>query len=474
MSRFSIRSTVFALVVLAGCASGEGLAVSISSFSPSQGTPSGGTPVTIYGANFLDGATVTFGRVPARVTFESTGSLSATAPAGLQGASVAVTVTNPNGASATSDGEYTYTTSILPGDSGQPPSVSVIVVTGDNDFSELNNACVIGTDRVWCWGDNSFGQLGDISETYSSVPIQVPTAMAEDIAGSGEHICTIVSGSVHCWGYNGYGELGNGTTNSSSAPVQAAGISGGATAVAAGQYHTCAVVYSSALCWGANYAGQLGSYTRVNNESLVPLEVNGLRGVTGIAAGNSTTCAVADGGAWCWGNNGNGQLGNGTTESSSVTLPVSFSTQRSGVTTVSVGDYHACAVVNGGAWCWGANNEGQLGNGTTTQSPLATQVSGLGSGVTAIAAGHFHTCAVMDGRVWCWGDNTYGELGNNVRNRSFVPVVVSGLTSGITAIAAGGLTSCAIASDSVWCWGSGALGSADVTDSSIPVLVSGL
>ena len=274
------------------------------------------------------------------------------------------------------------------------------------------------------------------------------------------------------------------------------------TGIAGGSRFSCAVADGQVYCWGRNWGGQLGDGSKTGRRVPVAVDASGVlagKTVTAIAAGDSHSCVVADGQVYCWGGNWGGQLGDGSTTERLVPVAVDTSGVLAGktVTGISAGGSHTCAVADGRAYCWGKKLYGQwgsdltgpLGNDSTTSSsvPVAVDTSGVlaGKTVTSIATGHFHTCAVADGRAYCWGDRDYGQLGTNRptgsigdRDISRVPVAVgSGVLAGktVTAVTAAGGFSCAVADGQAYCWGrndSGQLGNNSTKKSRVPVAVS--
>ena len=347
------------------------------------------------------------------------------------------------------------------------------------------HSCAIVGGGAQCWGYNVFGQLGNGLSLDSAVPVAVQglgsTGSGVQALAAGQyHTCALVNGGVWCWGYNLQGQLGNNSTVDSHVPVAVQGLSLGVQAIVAGVDHACALLSGGVQCWGSNSNGQLGNGTTA--DSPVPVQVQGLgspgSGVQAVAAGNTASCALVNGGVWCWGDNSAGQLGNNSANGSYVPVPVQgLSDPGSGVQALSGGYSATCALVNGGVLCWGDASSGQLGDNSATNSPVPVTVTGLASGAQAVASGYDHACALVGGAVMCWGSNSHGQLGDPASMGSFVPVAVQGLTSGVQGLALGGDRSCALVNGGVQCWGSGsfgALGDTSQLDSLVPIAIQGI
>jgi alpha-tubulin suppressor-like RCC1 family protein len=375
--------------------------------------------------------------------------------------------------------------------------------------SDGTTCVVLSTGKVWCWGLNVDGQLGQ--GVTSSSPLTRPTSPVVGlppsdppiaITAANYHTCTLLrSGAIYCWGSNSTGQLGNGTFQAQLGSVKVIGLPLSAGSLAAGTAvaggHTCAALADSSVwCWGDNFSGELGNgmtHTAVPYGIATAVKVAGVT-ASSLAAGNYFTCGLSSGGlVHCWGTNAKGQLGSGeipTAPPYNNSTPVSASFAGTGAA-LSVGSNgsHACVLTGSGAVrCWGENVYGQLGNGTFASYP----VLGSGSAVTVtglpvplvLASGGGHSCVLTSsGAVWCWGANTNGQLGTGAATMgSPNGIATPSQASAISAMSPAGLVlggwhSCAVLKNgSLWCWGSnqfGQLGNGTQVDSVVPVQVLG-
>ena len=342
-------------------------------------------------------------------------------------------------------------------------AVPLAVASLGTDVAQLAGGsgffCARKTDgSAWCWGDNLAGQPDDGPTGYRPNPVEVIAlghSVAQVAGGWGGATCTLMTdGGVWCWG-----SISNASSNFDPRPVpfQVAGLPTNLVEIAVGWGHACARADDGTLwCWGRNDNGQLGDGSNAFFREM-PVQVSALAGlVVQVATTGWHTCArTIDGTLWCWGSNDSGELGDGTTSDSATPLPVTPLGAKVRQVSTSPISHTCAALADGTAWCWGQNDSGQLGDGTTLQSAVPVQVSGLAS-VVEISAGAAHTCArTGDGALWCWGDNGGGQLGNGMSGqRAMATTPVRVATLGTVEVCAGTGDTCARGKNGgIWCWG---------------------
>lgn len=383
-------------------------------------------------------------------------------------------------------------------------------IVGQMSASGTNRTCAVVNYTVYCWGHNRFGQLGDgrylggnasTLDTSSSIDSNIPVKVyraAGVMAGkkivkifaAQYHNCALSQdGLVFCWGYNANGQLGNGTTTDSPVPVQVGGSLAGkvVTDIGGTNNASCAIAQSKIYCWGTNANGVTGRDTTSGN-TLTPSLVStssttdflpSSYTATALSTSGSrskTMCAIANGKAYCWGQNTRGSVGDGTTTQRLIPKKATDTGVLSGKTVTSISQdgfnessstyAHVCVVASGQVYCWGENSSGQLGIGTTSnvvanQSPRAVDTSGVLNGKTIqdVQVGLNHSCVRANDGAYCWGSNGSGQVGDSSDSQRNTPVAVAtqagALTSSnVISIGAGANRGCAVVTDGrTFCWG---------------------
>lgn len=396
-------------------------------------------------------------------------------PVALPGGAGPVTVDNADG-QATFTGPdqhyFQYTQALSPGRTSLPKSWQWQVPEGVTSFS---------------FGVYVAAAVADEGSIVPGLEIDPETIAAGDY-----HSCGLsIDGLAYCWGRNGDGQLGIGTLDPlMDRPEPVVGPEGGPplkfASISAGGYHTCGLTLDGeAWCWGYNLYGQLGTgdeYTYHTSPVRVSDPVEGETRYIAISAGYYFTCAVAvNGKAYCWGDNYDGQLGNGGFEDEPV--PVAVSREVDGgleFRAIAAGAYHTCALTRAGhAWCWGWGEYGQLGNDNeiSTERPVAVAAP-LGEpaplAFRSISAGYDHTCGVaVNGKAYCWGSNDYGQIGKGAAEYEAImrPTAVIDPAEGAvrySVISAGDYYACALADGGrAYCWGNGSRGQLGIGESGV-------
>ena len=343
------------------------------------------------------------------------------------------------------------------------------------------HTCALMSDRsVKCWGSNLEGQLGDGTIISKSYPAKVSGINTATQLAASYHTCAILTdNTTQCWGRGDSGQLGDNNSTGSRTPVVVSGLGSAKSIDVLNQYSCAVLTDNTTMCWGNNYYG--GS---------TPSSVAGITTAQALATGPGHTCVLLNEQTiQCWGYNNQGQLGNGTIDICSTnstgsiscpynSTPVTVSGISTGTAIVAGGDYSCALLSNNTIKCWGRNGKGQLGDGTTLDRSSPVLVSGISTATSVSAGGNGtegHSCALLSNNsVKCWGNNDYGQLGDGTTTDRSTSVLVSGISTAI-AISAGFRHTCALLSDStVQCWGynnQGQLGDRTKVSSFTPVNV---
>lgn len=393
--------------------------------------------------------------------------------------------------------EYTYTLH-------RSGLLSSLVATATS--SGYYQVCGILNFQTWCWGNNEYGQLGDGTTSNSTVPVRTQRLSGglsgkqdTDIAVGSGFACAISSNEVYCWGRNHRGQLGTGNTTSSSQPVKvdhSTGLAGKTLSnIVATESTVCVIASGDLYCWGDTTYGELGIGVFGGYRSQ-PVRVNVIgvsnsRPVTRVSTSTNARhiCAVASSRAYCWGGNDSGEIGNRSYLDVSTPTAVytggALGTRT--VTDISAGGYisgssyygHSCTVAAGNVYCWGDNQWGAVGTGSTTGTyTQPVQVSGLPAGeAIQVGAGYDASCALTSAQnVYCWGRNHYGQIGDGTNTTRLSPVPLKTVGTGLEGRTIESLTfglqrGCVVASGQIYCWGrndAGQLGDGTTTSRSAP------
>lgn len=357
----------------------------------------------------------------------------------------------------------------------------------------LHTCAIDAAAALYCWGYNGNGTIGDGTRQHHYSPIRVGSSLSlSQVATGVGHSCALTDvGAAYCWGKNESGQLGDGTTIDRDVPTA---VLGGLTfsSIDIGNNHSCALTQAGvAYCWGADASGQLGNGIVTGNQ-LQPALVLGGVAFSVIRAGYTHSCALQQvtGFAYCWGSNNTGQIGNGTGGNSNTDMVDAPALVSGGnaFAQLDIGASHTCGLLantnaSNKTWCWGWNGNGQLGASTSevcrSTVPCARTPQKLPSSVklVAITAGSKQTCGITStGQAYCWGGNSYGELGDGTTVDKSSPVAIPNLQ--FKSIRAGRYFTCGVLLDNTSrCWGYnffGMLGLGDNADRLTPTQVPGL
>ena len=338
-----------------------------------------------------------------------------------------------------------------------------------------SHTCAIASGELYCWGTDNDGQIGNGSGSTNDVLSAQKIGSSSTwnaIASGSYHTCGIDNGELFCWGRDNYGQVGNGSGSSSNVETpQKIGSSNTWSAIALGSYHTCGIDNGELFCWGVDFRGQIGNGSGSTSAIEAPQKIGSSSSWSVIAAGDTHTCGIDNGELYCWGYDSNGQIGNGSGTTSDVEAPQKIGSSSSW-SVIAAGRHHTCGIDNGELFCWGADSNGQIGNGSGSTSDVeAPQKIGNSNTWNAISLGTYHTCGIDNGVLYCWGGDNFGQLGNGYSSTGIVetPTTLEA-SSNWAIIAAGSTHTCGIKNNELYCWGrnnDGQLGNSSKAISSI-------
>lgn len=336
--------------------------------------------------------------------------------------------------------------------------VDIVAARYDAPNHDGHTCAIDQGGALWCWGDNTSGQLGDDTGLPATVPRRVEDLddiVAVDAAGS--RTCALDSGGLlRCWGFNEDGAVGLGHAQPVFGPAEVA-PERAFEAIALGREHTCGVALDGSWCWGLDEDGQLGNGPE-SAPAPAPIEVDTPKPLVSISGGRDHNCALdAEGLSWCWGSNRSGQLGDGAA-ASMEDAPVAQSEDR-GWALLSSGARFTCALdTTGAARCWGDNGNGRLGTGGSTDSASPVSVA-TEERFVDLSSGDAHSCGITQlGATLCWGSGWNGQLGDGSSRTQRAPVRVAG-DHAFEMVSSGDSHTCALdAAGRAWCWGASNLG----------------
>ncbi len=338
---------------------------------------------------------------------------------------------------------------------------------------------VNGDGKLYCWGTNNVGEMGNgTSGTQYNSPTLVSGGFSDWVQVSTEVDTTCglrATGAAYCWGDNTYGQIGDGSTTLSTTPKQVS-LFNDFIRVENDQESTCGVRSNGTMyCWGRNNQGAVGDGTFVN-KSVPTLVSGGFTDWTDVTVSWGACGLRGTGQLYCWGSNVDGQVGIGVT-GGNYNTPQEVSGAHTDWVTVSNTDNTTCGIrSNTRAYCWGRNADGEVGDNSTTTRNVPTEVAGASTGWTSISSSYKNSCGINSGRAYCWGNNAYALSANNTTTSSLVPVAAAGGITDFVSIHNSEGHACAMRSNKeLYCWGGGffgALGNGSTSDRLTPTLVS--